>query len=855
MTERVEIVLTATDNASGTIGRVGASLRSLGRGTAAMSQLGTILGRGFGAAAANLERYAVRMAMAGGIAGAASVKWAVDFEKNMALLETQAGAAHSEVVNMTSAVRSLASTTASNPIDLAKMLYHIESAGIRGAQALEILRVASLGVKVGIVTDFESVTNAMIAVQQSGIGGVKDMSQAMSVLDGIIGSGNMRMADLADAMSTGILGTSKAFGVNLQSIGAALALLTDTGVPANSAATRLTHSIVMMAAPTLQAQKILKGLGMSQFDLAKDLKKPNGIMAALTDLRTHLEKHGGILNGKMTVQGANAVAKMFGGSRFSATILQLIEALPLLQQKYDGVIAKQDSFGERVSQTSKTAAFQFDQLFANIQNIGISLGDALLPGLEKINGALNTFIGQNGGGLKALATDVGSWFSTFTDKMMQVDWGSVADSFGKIAGGAGDLIQAFMGAPDWVKGVLVGGFAMNKLTGGMVTDLAGWGIKNGIGAIFGAAGSAVGGTAGAVIGSAGAQRVFVTNWPLGGVGGIGGSAGAGGGISGAAGQGSAAFILRLAKVVGGGLLAYGGSSLLQSSQQPGSGNSLTGTMLQGVGGAGAMIGGGALMAGPVGAMLASLFAVFQTQQQQSSNSSAQAGGLMATLKSKIGSMSPTDLAQALAGVNSGISGISGNPLNMLVAGDSLDTLKAMQSILEEQLRKTPDYRSWDTHSEAIATAAANSVANKLGYDSTNAAYNAMYRDSPQNTLRRVEAKIAGITKRSIAKYGHTPPKSWVDATFGRNELRAAEKIEHSNMTTAEKITELTQIQKELKAHGDTKTAAKISQAIRGLSQSVTVNVAVTAASVARATTVSARYGVVVHSGTNGYDII
>src|SRR5574340_888680 len=66
----------------------------------------------------------------------------------------------------------------------------------------------------------------------------------------IVGSGNMRMQDLADSMGTGILGTAKTFGVSLQDVGAALATLTDAGVPAVDAATRLSHTFVMMGAPT-----------------------------------------------------------------------------------------------------------------------------------------------------------------------------------------------------------------------------------------------------------------------------------------------------------------------------------------------------------------------------------------------------------------------------------------------------------------------------------------------------------------------------------------------------------------------------------------------------------------------------
>src|SRR5438046_3160334 len=78
---------------------------------------------------------------------------------------------------------------------------------------------------------------------RSGIKGAQTFGQTASTVNAIIGAGNMRMEDFVAAIGTGILPSAKTFGVSLQSVGAGLALMTDEGVPAVDAATRLRMSL------------------------------------------------------------------------------------------------------------------------------------------------------------------------------------------------------------------------------------------------------------------------------------------------------------------------------------------------------------------------------------------------------------------------------------------------------------------------------------------------------------------------------------------------------------------------------------------------------------------------------------
>src|SRR5438477_9484454 len=107
-----------------------------------------------------------------GLTGAltSSIGKARDFARAMELIHTQAGGTQAEVTSMSKALLGLAGQVGTGPEALAAGLYHVESAGLRGAKALDILKTAAEGAKVGNA-DLESVTNALIASVNSGVKG------------------------------------------------------------------------------------------------------------------------------------------------------------------------------------------------------------------------------------------------------------------------------------------------------------------------------------------------------------------------------------------------------------------------------------------------------------------------------------------------------------------------------------------------------------------------------------------------------------------------------------------------------------------------------------------------------------
>ena len=126
-------------------------------------------------------------------------------------------------------------------------------------------------------------------------------------------------------------------------------------------------------------------------------------------------------------------------------------------------------------------------------------------------------------------------FDKGVDFATKIPWGSVRDALGALGSGAKMALDAFLAMPSWVQTAVVGGWGLNKLTGGALGGIAGElgkgrikgvlgmnagvvnlraGVVNGAGGVAGGAvGGAKGGKLGAVAGAVG--KVFLVGMAAG----------------------------------------------------------------------------------------------------------------------------------------------------------------------------------------------------------------------------------------------------------------------------------------------------------------------------------------------------
>ena len=333
----------------------------------------------------------------GGIA-AASVKAASDFQQSMTKLYTAAGASKQAVLANQKAVLDLGTQTGYTGTQMAQALYLPVSAGFQMADALNIVKYAAEEAQISganLTDTAYSLSSVMKAFNYP----TTQAGQAMSDLNAIVGDGAMTFQDF-NASVKNWAPTADTLGISLNSMGSALAYLTDRGNSAEEASTRLTMGLAMMVTPSKQAATLLEGMGVASSDvsaatgamtevlkktgitqnqLAADLKKPDGIYVALTDLQDALHKAG--------IKGTEAdsvISKIFGGGRSDKAIMSLLGNLDGLHQKFDQITADStmSKFQANWDDTRKNFSFLMDQMKAGAQNLGIELGLHLIPQLS-----------------------------------------------------------------------------------------------------------------------------------------------------------------------------------------------------------------------------------------------------------------------------------------------------------------------------------------------------------------------------------------------------------------------------------------------------------------------------------------
>lgn len=320
------------------------------------------------------------------VVGYEATKMSIEFQRQMQLVQTQAGASAAEVEHMTGAVLQLAHTAPQGPVELAKGLYHLESLGLRGANALHALKISAMAAGMGIA-NLEDVTSALGGAVVTGIKGTEDYSAAMNGLVAIAGQGNMRMEDLTAALGTGVLPAAKNAGLGMRDFGAALAVLTDRGMGAEESGTRLRMTFALMQHESGAAKKSLADMGITGDTLAKTLREPDGLLKALELLHDHMLSVG-------QIRGARDILGAFGGGRSGAAIMTLVQSLDSsvssYQQKLVGYDQGVADAAQKAAVYQQSAAYKIAKDWSSVQADMTKAGNTIAPIAVHIADAIGT---------------------------------------------------------------------------------------------------------------------------------------------------------------------------------------------------------------------------------------------------------------------------------------------------------------------------------------------------------------------------------------------------------------------------------------------------------------------------------
>ncbi len=318
-----------------------------------------------------------------------AVDAASKYQASVTRLHTQAGVMEKDLPQLSDGMLKLASQVGFSPNSLAQALYHVESAfqstGIKGSEALNILTVAAEGTKIGDANLID-VTNALDATMVAHVAGIKNASQAMGVLNAIVGTGDMTMENLAQAMSTGVLGYAALFGQSIEQVGAALAVFGDNNIRGAKAGTDLRMAMQALQEPIDTAGTALAQLNLTSTQLGTTLTH-QGLEAAIGQFISHLKAS------KVPISDWGQYITEIFGKRAGVGIGILVDQFARLQSKFPDLEKSAHNFGGAWAATQKTLSQAWANMKEGLDALAVHFGQILLPVVTKCISAVAKFFG------------------------------------------------------------------------------------------------------------------------------------------------------------------------------------------------------------------------------------------------------------------------------------------------------------------------------------------------------------------------------------------------------------------------------------------------------------------------------
>jgi TP901 family phage tail tape measure protein len=312
-------------------------------------------------------------------AAIAVFKFGKDFETELSKVVGLVGVSKSQVDEWGSEILDLAPKLGKAPRELAEALFFVTSAGIRGAEAMDVLEMSAKASAAGLgetKTIADLVTSAMNAYGKENL----SAATATDIVTAAVREGKAEASDLAATMGA-VLPLASEMGISFDQVAATQAAMTKTGTDAHEAATQLKSIMAGLIKPSKGAKEQLEAMGTSASKMRKKIKD-EGLLKALMDLREMTNKY-----------GEEAMAKVFPNIRGLMGVLDLMgNNLEGNKETFDKVKNSMGMLDEAFKATSDTLDFKWNAALGEIQATAIKFFDVLkkllLPVLEKFSEVL-----------------------------------------------------------------------------------------------------------------------------------------------------------------------------------------------------------------------------------------------------------------------------------------------------------------------------------------------------------------------------------------------------------------------------------------------------------------------------------
>lgn len=415
---------------------IGANLTGLQRGL----KIARRSLKNFGASAKRLGSNITRnVSVPFAAAGTAGVKMATDLESSFAKIENLVGITGKALDNFKTSVKGVSAATGQSQQALSEALFTVASAGLRGAEATEVLEASAKASAIGL-GDTQQVAQALTGVLQAYAKDGLTAAQATDTLTAIVREGNLEAEALAPTLGR-VVGVASQLGISFEEVGANIATFTRLGVPAEEAVVGLRGIMTSFLKPTKDAEQALATLGLTTGDL-RTMVGEQGLQSTLAMLMKSFKGND------------EALASVFGNVRALSAVLGTAGAQgETYAQVLNNISNSTGIVDEGFKNVSQSSGFKFQQTLNSLRNAGIELGAALLPLVTK----MAQFITKAINGFRDLSTETKTAVLTLT--AIVAAGGPIISAIGFISTALGALLTP---TGLVIAGLAAAGFAVYK---------------------------------------------------------------------------------------------------------------------------------------------------------------------------------------------------------------------------------------------------------------------------------------------------------------------------------------------------------------------------------------------------------
>jgi len=332
----------------------------------------------FGTAAAGIAAAAIG-AVAG--IGTAAVRMANEFEQSFAKVQGLVGVSTAEIETLKTAAAELGPQFGKSAQEAADALFFITSAGLRGADAVDVLE-ASLKASAAGLGDTNAIANAATAAMNTYGSEVLTGSQAVDALTEAVRLGQFAPEELAGSLGR-VIPISSELGVSFQETTGLIAALTRGGLSATESVTGVRGAMQALLKPTGEAASMLQQYGFST-DEVRAMIEEDGLLATFQTLRDAFgENEEDFTRVIGSIEGLNAVLALTGenGDTVTDIVNQMTDGVGVLDEAFGAV---EETAGFKFSRAMETAKASMLAVGDTLLGLGASLLDGLQPTLDML---------------------------------------------------------------------------------------------------------------------------------------------------------------------------------------------------------------------------------------------------------------------------------------------------------------------------------------------------------------------------------------------------------------------------------------------------------------------------------------